>query len=64
MSPHLQNRVISKWNYEMYRTILNYSKLKDNTKYTSNVFKIDEKRLIAVIDEFDKTGCVIIKSKL
>lgn len=64
MSPHLQNRIISKWKYEMYRVILNDSKLIKNTKYTSEVFKIEERRLIAVVEEFNKTGCVIIQSKL
>lgn len=64
MSPHLQNRVIPKWKYEMFRVILNDSKLIKNTKYTSEVFKIEERRLIAVIEEYEKTRCVIIQSKL
>lgn len=48
----------------MYRTILNDSRLIANIKYTANAFKIEEKRLIAIVDEYEKTGCVILQSKL
>lgn len=64
MEAHLQNRIISKWNYEMYRTILFDSKLKVNTKYTAQAFKIDEGNLCAVIEEYEKSGCIILNSKM
>lgn len=64
MSPHLQNRIISINNYETVRVVLNDSKLKNNPVYVSKMFNIPLEKIIAIIDEYDRTGCVILNSKI
>mgnify|MGYP003464132842 FL=1 len=64
MSPHLQNRIIAKSEYETFRVILRDSKLIKCPQYVSQSFKISLSHVNAVIDEFNESGCVIIQSKM
>lgn len=64
MSPHLRNRVISKYEWNMLEVILRDSKLIKNTAYTARVFDIELPRLLTIIAEFDTTGCIIIQSRM
>lgn len=64
MSPHLKLRIISRNNFNMFRMILNDSKLIENIKYASTVFNVAEANMSAIITEYKETGCVIIQSKM
>ena len=64
MSPHLQNRIIAKSEYETFRVILNDSKLIKSTQYVSQSFKISLAHVNAVIDEYNESGCVKKKTKM
>jgi len=55
---------ISKYDYNMWRVILNDTVLIRNRAYVSDVFKIHIDKVEAVIDEFYESGCVIMQSKI
>lgn len=60
----LISNIIAKHEYNTFKVILNDSKLLKNTRYVSQSFNINHSRIKAVIDEFNISGCVIIKSKM
>lgn len=64
MSPHIRNRVISKYEWNMLEVILRDSKLIQNPIYTSRVFNIELPRLLNIIAEYDSSGCLIIQSRM
>jgi len=64
MSPHLQNRTITRTEFETFRVILRDSKLIKDPVYTSRVFGIELPRLLTIIAEYDASGCLIIQSRI
>lgn len=64
MSQNIKNKIIPRTDFNMWRTILNDSKLIKSPKYISESFNIPYVKVTAVLDEFEASGCVIIQSKL
>ena len=64
MNTNIQNRIIAKSEFETFRVILRDSKLIKCPQYVSQSFKISLAHVNAVIDEYNKSGCVIIQSKM
>jgi len=64
MSPHLRYPIIPKKDYNMWRVILNDSKLLKNPRYISESFNVAIEKVNAVIQEHRKSECVIIQSKI
>jgi hypothetical protein len=60
----IQNNTIARHEFEMFRVILNDSKLIRNAQYTSESFKVNIDRVRAIFEEYNITGCVIVNSKI
>jgi hypothetical protein len=50
--------------YEILEIILNDDKLRYNTPYASKIMGITETKLLRMLDEFNKTGCFVVESKI
>jgi len=59
-----QNNTIARHEFEMFKVILNYSKLSKNATYVSQSFKVNLDRVRAIFEEYNITGCVIVNSKI
>lgn len=64
MSPHLSNKNIGIQEYDSIRIILNDSKLIKNPVYASRAFNIPLEKVKAIIEEYEKSGCIILNSKM
>ena len=60
----IQNNTIARHEFEMFKVILNDSKLSKNATYVSQSFKVNIDRVRAIFDEYNMTGCVIVNSKI
>jgi hypothetical protein len=58
------NNTIARHEFEMFKVILNDSKLIKNAEYVSQSFKVNIDRVNAIFNEYNVTGCVIINSKI
>lgn len=64
MSPHISNKNTGIQEYDSIRIILNDSKLIKNPVYASSVFNIPLAKVKAIIEEYEKSGCIILNSKM
>ena len=60
----IQNNTIARHEFEMFRVILNDSKLSKNASYVSQSFKLNIDRVRAIFEEYNISGCVIVNSKI
>ena len=51
----IQNNTIARHEFEMFRVILNDSKLMKNAQYTSESFKVNIDRVRAIFEEYNIT---------
>jgi anaerobic selenocysteine-containing dehydrogenase len=50
--------------YEALEFILNDDKLRYDTEYASKIMNLPEKKILKMLEEYNKTGCFVVASKL
>lgn len=50
--------------YETLEAVLNDDKLRYNPPYAARVMRVSEKKILHMLDEYNKTGCFVVASKL
>lgn len=64
MQPEYLRKTVSMTSFNAWNTILKDSKLRDNHTLIHVYHGFSRKKIKAVTDEFNKSGCIIMQSKM
>ena len=64
MQPEYLRKTVSRTSFDTWNTILKDAKLKENHTLIRTYHGFSRKKIKAVMDEFNKSGCVVMQSKM